>query len=174
LRDQRASDKLEEVRLRRICLNARDSAGKKQVFTLAPSGVMPYSVGYTDEMEKALFLRRFDVPFWALAYVFGRDDGYWYRMENRFGRYEGEKAIDIAKTLGCDDETVRNVIKGFNQNGMAVLKEGSRRPHTIQAAFSSETVDPLKEILHQSPGILVKPPVYGHWDWQPKLVMRMN
>jgi transposase len=29
----------------------------------------------------------------------------------------GEGAIDIAKTLGCDDETVRNVIKGFNQNG---------------------------------------------------------
>jgi len=28
---------------------------------------MPYSVGYTDDVEKALFLRRFDVPFWALA-----------------------------------------------------------------------------------------------------------
>lgn len=63
----------------------------------------------------------------------------------------GEKAIDIAKTLGCDDETVRNVIKGFNQGGIAVLKEGSRRPHSTQAAFSSETVEQLKEILHQSP-----------------------
>lgn len=63
----------------------------------------------------------------------------------------GEKAIDIAKTLGCDDETVRNVIKGFNQSGTAILKEGSRRPHTTQAAFSSESVEQLKEILHQSP-----------------------
>jgi len=64
----------------------------------------------------------------------------------------GEKAIDIARTLGCDDETVRNVIKGFNQSGIAVLKEGSRRPHTTQAAFSSEaSLDRLKEILHQSP-----------------------
>lgn len=63
----------------------------------------------------------------------------------------GEKAIDIAKTLGCDDETVRNVIKGFNQKGIAILKEGSRRPHTTQAAFSAETVEHLKEILHQSP-----------------------
>lgn len=62
-----------------------------------------------------------------------------------------EKAIDIARTLGCDDETVRNVIKGFNQNGIAILKEGSRRPHTTQAAFSSESVERLKEILHQSP-----------------------
>ena len=63
----------------------------------------------------------------------------------------GEKAIDIAKTLGCDDETVRNVIKGFNQSGIAILKEGSRRPHTTQAAFSSESVEQLKELLHQSP-----------------------
>jgi transposase len=63
----------------------------------------------------------------------------------------GEKAIDIAKTLGCDDQTVRNVIQGFNQNGLAVLKEGSRRPHPTQAAFSSDSVEQLKEILHQSP-----------------------
>ena len=63
----------------------------------------------------------------------------------------GEKAIDIAKMLGCDDETVRNVIKGFNQGGIAVLQEGSRRPHSTQAAFTSATVEPLKEILHQSP-----------------------
>jgi transposase len=63
----------------------------------------------------------------------------------------GEKAIDIAKTLGCDDQTVRNVIKSFNQSGIAVLKEGSRRPHSTQAVFSSESVEQLKEILHQSP-----------------------
>jgi transposase len=63
----------------------------------------------------------------------------------------GEKAIVIAKTLGCDDETVRNVIKGFNRSGIGILKEGSRRPHTTQAAFSSEKVEQLKEMLHQSP-----------------------
>jgi len=87
LHDERVSDKLEGVRLRRICLKARDTEGKKQVFTIAPSGVMPYFVGYTDDVEKALFLRRFDVPFWALTYVFGCDDAYWYRIENQFGRY---------------------------------------------------------------------------------------
>ena len=87
LHDERVSDKLEGVRLRRICLKACDSEGKKQVLTIAPSGVMPYFVGYTDDVEKALFLRRFDVPFWALTYVFGCDDAYWYRIENQFGRY---------------------------------------------------------------------------------------
>ncbi len=88
LHDERGSGKLKGIRLRRICLKARDGEGKKQVFTIAPSGVMPYLTGYTDEVEKALFLRRFDVPFWALTYVFGRDDNYWYRLENSFGRYQ--------------------------------------------------------------------------------------
>jgi hypothetical protein len=87
LHDDRSSVKLEGFRLRRICLKAHDVMGKKQVFTIAPSAIMPYFVGMTDEIEKALFLRRFDVPFWALAYVFGRDDQYWYRLENHFGRY---------------------------------------------------------------------------------------
>jgi len=84
--DERSSSKLADVCLRRICLKARDSEGNKQAFTIAPSGVMPYLVGYTDDLEKALFLRRFEVPFWALSYVFGRDDDYWYRLENQFGR----------------------------------------------------------------------------------------
>jgi hypothetical protein len=42
--------------------------------------------GYTDEVEKALFLRRWAVSHWGLAYVFGRDERYWYRLENRLGR----------------------------------------------------------------------------------------
>ena len=66
LHDERSSTKLEEVSLRRICLKRKGEDGKEQVFTIAPSGVMPYFVGLTDEIEKALFLRRFDVPFWAL------------------------------------------------------------------------------------------------------------
>jgi hypothetical protein len=98
LHDDRASGKLEGVRLRRICLKMRDTEGKKQVFTIAPSTVMPYFVGLTDEIEKALFLRRFEVPFWALTYVFGRDDQYWYRLENHFGCY------DLVQTVVKDPE----------------------------------------------------------------------
>jgi hypothetical protein len=87
LHDERSSSKLADIRLRRICLRERSADGKKQVFTIAPSGVLPYQVGYTDAIEKALFLRRFGVPFWALSYLFGHDDDYWYRLENQFGRY---------------------------------------------------------------------------------------
>jgi hypothetical protein len=98
LHDDRTSSKLEDVHLRRICLKTPDEDGKKQVFTIAPSGVMPYFVAFTDEVEKALFLRRFFVPYWALTYVFGRDDDYWYRMEQQFGCY------NLVQTLIKDPE----------------------------------------------------------------------
>jgi len=109
LHDGRSSQKMAGIRLRRICLKQYDGAGKKRVFTIAPSGVMPYQVGYTDAVEKALFLRRFDVPFWALAYVFGQNDQYWYRMEQHFGNYhvvqttvkDGEK---LPKHLLADEK----------------------------------------------------------------------
>jgi len=63
----------------------------------------------------------------------------------------GDHAIAISRTLGCDDETVRYVIKGFNERGLEVLKEGSRRPHKTRTAFPDEKAEKLKELLHQSP-----------------------
>jgi hypothetical protein len=83
-----ASKKMPEVRLRRIKLKQPDNAGKDQVFTIAPSFVMPYMTGYTDEIEKALFLRGFGVPYWALTYVFGHNDLFWQRQVERLGRYD--------------------------------------------------------------------------------------
>lgn len=74
------SKKLPGIRLRRIELRTGE------VFTLRPSFVLPYMTGYTDAVEKPLFLRRWGVPYWALAYIFGRDAQYWYRLENRLGR----------------------------------------------------------------------------------------
>jgi transposase len=62
-----------------------------------------------------------------------------------------ETARRIARTLGCDDQTVRNVIKKFNATGLDVLKAGSHRPHNISATFTPEKIEQLKDILHQSP-----------------------
>jgi hypothetical protein len=45
-------------------------------------------VGYTDEVEKALFLRHLGVPYWALTYVFGHNDVYWQRLTERLGCYD--------------------------------------------------------------------------------------
>jgi len=58
----------------------------QEVFTIRPSFVMPCMTGYTDDIEKAPFLRKWAVPYDALVYIFGRDANYWYRLENRFGR----------------------------------------------------------------------------------------
>jgi hypothetical protein len=58
----------QQIALRRIRL-----AATGDVFQIRPSFLMPYLIGKTDEVEKALYLRQFDVPFDALAYVFGRD-----------------------------------------------------------------------------------------------------
>ncbi len=87
LHDMRTSVKMPDIHMRRIKLKERDEQGKELVLTIVPSGIMPYLTGYTDEVEKALFLRRFGVPFWALSYVFGRDDDYWYRMVSHLGSY---------------------------------------------------------------------------------------
>ena len=48
---------------------------------------MPYMTARTDDVQGPLFLRKFGVPFWALARVFGRDPMYWYRIECGLGRF---------------------------------------------------------------------------------------
>lgn len=67
--------------LRRIKLKAT-----KEVFTLRPSFLLPYCIARTAEVEKALFLRHWGVPFNALTYVFGRNAMFWYRAWLSFGR----------------------------------------------------------------------------------------
>jgi hypothetical protein len=80
LKDIRTSAKL-GLRLRRVACKATGRA-----FTVRPSFVLPSLTGWTDDVSKPLFLRRFGVPFWALARVFGKDPMYWYRIEVGLGR----------------------------------------------------------------------------------------
>ena len=64
----------------------------------------------------------------------------------------GERAPRIAEALGCDDQTVRNVIRAFEGDGLQkALTQGSRAPKTVRAVFDAERVQALKEILHRSP-----------------------
>jgi hypothetical protein len=79
LKDSRYSKKL-GLRIRRI--GTRDD----QSWSVRPSFVTPYLSGYVSQVEKPLFFRKFTVPFWALAYVFGRNAMYWYRLECVLGR----------------------------------------------------------------------------------------
>jgi transposase len=62
----------------------------------------------------------------------------------------GERASPIARHLGCDDQTVRHAIKGFNATGLAVLKEGSSRPYRLRTTFPIEAAKQRKALLHRS------------------------
>ncbi len=63
----------------------------------------------------------------------------------------GERAPQIARQVGCDDQTVRNVIRGFNTTGLGVLHPGSSRPHRLRSSFTPEGRERLQDLLHRSP-----------------------
>ena len=70
----------------------------------------------------------------------------------------GEHARLIADSLGCDDQTVRNVIHTFNAHGLAVLTPGSAAPHrTPHAVFDAARREALRALLHQDPRTFGKP-----------------
>jgi len=59
-----------------------------QVWTVYPSFVMPHMTGYTEEVAKALYLRKFGVPYEALTYVFGNQEKYFVRGQHFHGTLE--------------------------------------------------------------------------------------
>jgi transposase len=70
----------------------------------------------------------------------------------------GEWVPRIAAMLGCDDQTVRNVLREFERDGLAAcLARGSTRPHTIQAKVDAVAAERLRALLHQSPRTFGKP-----------------
>lgn len=70
----------------------------------------------------------------------------------------GEWAPRIATTLGCDDQTVRNVIRSFESRGLeACLTRVSNRPKTSRAKLDDAGLERLRALLHQSPRQFGKP-----------------
>jgi transposase len=69
----------------------------------------------------------------------------------------GQWAPEIARNLGCDDQTVRNTIAAFNESGLACLAKGSSVPHTTYPALHAEQIERLRALLHQSPRNFGKP-----------------
>lgn len=62
-----------------------------------------------------------------------------------------ERASSIARSLGCDEGTVRNVINGFNEKGLAVLQKTSCRPHRLRTSIPDDCLPALRDLLHRSP-----------------------
>ncbi len=69
----RLSKKIEGFQMRKIMV-----AGTN--YQIRPSYILPYCREQVDLASKGLFLLKFGVPFWALAFVFGYNATWWYRM----------------------------------------------------------------------------------------------
>ena len=80
LKDNRVSVK-QGLPIRRILLKDQTA------YSIRPSFLMPDMTARTEDVEGPLFLRKFGVPFWALAHVFGHDPMDWYRLECGLGRF---------------------------------------------------------------------------------------
>lgn len=63
----------------------------------------------------------------------------------------GDHVPAIARSLGCNEQTVRNAIHAFAAQGLAALTPGSSRPQTIHAAFAAAGAERLTDLLHRSP-----------------------
>jgi transposase len=63
----------------------------------------------------------------------------------------GERVPHIAQQLGCGEQSVRNAIHAFDQDGAAALVKGSCRPRTTHAAFDAAGTERLQALLHRSP-----------------------
>ncbi len=79
LKDSRTSKKTGII-TRRIIV-------RQIAYTVVPSFVMPHMAGFVSDVENGLFLRKFTVPYWAIAHCYGKDAMYWWRLETGLGRH---------------------------------------------------------------------------------------
>jgi transposase len=63
----------------------------------------------------------------------------------------GERVPSIAKALSCDQQTVRNAIHAFNQQGREALQAGSSRPLHVRTALAGVDAEAFKALLHRPP-----------------------
>jgi len=106
MKDSYHSKKL-SITTRRIEIN-------NKFYSIRPSFVMPYKTGFVDDVEKGLFLRKFNVRFWAISYTFGKDPMYWYRIEQSIGRNSIvgttiRKPDDIPDHIAADEKHTKRL-----------------------------------------------------------------
>ena len=64
---------------------------------------------------------------------------------------KGKKARQIASELHCSDQTVRDAIHTFEQEGLAYLEEKSHARNDVQTAFDAESRERLRQLIRTSP-----------------------
>ena len=70
----------------------------------------------------------------------------------------GGTSTSIARQLRCGQQTVRNVLRAFNAQGLAALTKGSTVAHHLpHTAFDALGLEQLKVIIKRSPRTFGKP-----------------
>ena len=64
---------------------------------------------------------------------------------------EGRTPRQIARLLGCTDQTVRNVIWAFEREGLTCLEQKSSVPKSRRPELDEAKRERLRALLHQSP-----------------------
>jgi transposase len=64
---------------------------------------------------------------------------------------EGKTSRQIARQLGCSDQTVRNGIRAFEAEALACLAQKSSRPKTAHPELEEAKCEKVRDLLHQSP-----------------------
>lgn len=71
---------------KKIHLSFRRILLGKIAYSIRPSFVLPYMTALAPDITIPLFLRKFSVPYWGLAFAFKRNAHYWHRLECSLGR----------------------------------------------------------------------------------------
>jgi len=79
------------------------------------------------------------------------------RCQIVFASAEGQKPSQIATTLHCARQTVRNVIHAFDAHGLACVQHGSNVPLRVEPILNAEKREQLRAILPQSPRTFGQP-----------------
>ena len=70
---------------------------------------------------------------------------------------KGQRPAQIARTLGCAVQTVRNALRAFAAEGLACLAEKSSRPKRTRRLLDDSADERLRDVLHRSPRDFGKP-----------------
>jgi transposase len=69
----------------------------------------------------------------------------------------GQRPSQIAASLGCGVQTVRDALHAFGGEGLACLPPKPKTPKTVHTAWPKDHDEDLRALLHQSPRTLGKP-----------------
>jgi transposase len=64
---------------------------------------------------------------------------------------QGQRPAQIAQSLSCASQTVRNALHAFHQRGTQCLREHSHAPTSVQPILDAAKREQVQALLHQSP-----------------------